>query len=590
MLWHEWSETSFAAARERGVPVLLFVRAAWCRWSREMERTVFRDARVERLVTERFVAVRVDKDRRPDIDARYSKGGWPTIAWLDDAGELLGADNFLEPDAFVARLEFVSETYTRNREAIREHLARAEAVEVAARAPARVGRSAASAPPATTLSLAIVDQAAKTLMETADPLYGGWGREQKFPHPEAIDFLLMRWSQTGDADMLALVRRTLRKIEEGEVHDTVEGGFYRYATRADWSGPNHEKVLDTNALQLHGYLEAYQVLGEESFRRTAQGILAWMHGTLLDRSTDAFRGSQDASPTYAHVPTLAGRRAIGAPDCDPTIFANWNAIAVSSLLQASIVLKEPKHLDQALATLDFVLEALYDERNGVYHYWDGSFHLPGMLIDQAYVLRALLDAVQVAGENRYLEIARNLADLTVERHKSAAGGFYDTLHDPGARGGLRHRQVSILENSVMAESLLRLSHLVRDDDYADTARGALESFSASYKRFGHFVAGYARAVDLLFHEPVHVTIVGPRGAEATRALREAALRPYVSSRIVQVVDPIEDAELLEKFGLPGPRTLFEPARAYVHRARESYAETSEPERLAALMTRTERGA
>jgi uncharacterized protein YyaL (SSP411 family) len=127
MMWLEWSETAFAAARERDVPVLLFVRAAWCRWCREMERTVFRDPRVDRLVTERFVAVRVDKDRRPDIDARYSKGGWPTIAWLDDAGELLGADNFLEADELVERLELVAETYAKSRQAIRARLARAEA-------------------------------------------------------------------------------------------------------------------------------------------------------------------------------------------------------------------------------------------------------------------------------------------------------------------------------------------------------------------------------------------------------------------------------------------------------------------------------
>jgi len=85
-----------------------------------------------------------------------------------------------------------------------------------------------------------------------------------------------------------------------------------------------------------------------------------------------------------------------------------------------------------------------------------------------------------------------------------------------------------------------------------------------------------------------VTIVGPKTSEATRVLRLAALRPYVASRIVQVVDPIADAEILDRFGLPGPRTLFEPARAYVHRGKESYAETADPARLAALMTRTEK--
>ncbi len=593
MLWLEWGETAFAAARERGVPVLLFIRAAWCRWSREMERKVFVDPRVARLVAERFVPVRVDKDRRPDIDARYSKGGWPTLAWLDDTGEVLGADHFLEPDQLVARLELVSEVYSRSREAIRARLARAEGERAS---PAGAGRSgvtaptlepAASAEPA--LSLHIVEQVAHTLLETSDPIHGGWGRENKFPHPEALDFLLIRWSQTGDAAMLALVRRTLRMMEEGEIHDQVEGGFYRYATQPDWSAPNYEKMLDSNAQRLHAYLEAFQALGEDSFRKTAQGVLAWMQGTLLDRATRAFKGSQDASPAYAHLPTLAARREMGAPACDPTIFANWNAMATSSLLKAAVVLDEPRHREQALATLDFLLEALYDERDGVYHYWDGTFHLPGLLTDQAYVLRSLIDAVQLAGENRYLPVARHLADLTIESHRSEGGGFYDTLHDPGARGGLRQRQISILENSVMAEALLRLSHLVRDDDYADAARATLASFAGDYKSFGHFVAGYARAVDLLFNEPVHVTIVGPKGAEATRALRAAALKPYVASRIVQVVDPIEDVELLERFGLPGPRTLFEPARAYVHRGRGSYAETPDPARLAALMARTERG-
>src|SRR5262249_55830900 len=87
--WTEWCDEAFAQARERKIPVLLFVRAAWCRFSSELERTVFTDPRVQELVTKKFVAIQVDKDRRPDIDARYSKGGWPTLAWLDDTGELL---------------------------------------------------------------------------------------------------------------------------------------------------------------------------------------------------------------------------------------------------------------------------------------------------------------------------------------------------------------------------------------------------------------------------------------------------------------------------------------------------------------------
>jgi len=583
MQWLEWSEAAFAEARTRGVPVFLFVRAAWCRWCRELQDSVLADRRVERILAERFVCVRVDKDRRPDIDARYSKGGWPTLAWLDDSGELLASDTYLELEQLVQRLEVVADYYARNRDAIRARIAELERernLEESAQ-PAPRGR-------ATKLSLDIVEHVAHTVLDTADPVYGGWGREHKFPQTEAIDFALIRWSQTGDNAMLQLVLRTLRGMQAGEIHDTVEGGFYRYATHADWSVPHHEKMLDSNAQRLFAYLEAFQVIGDASFKKTAQGILAFLYETLLDPVTRAFKGSQDASPAYAHLATRAARREYGAPATDPTIFTNWNAIAASALFKAAAVLGDVRHKDQALTTLDFLATELYDDAHGMYHYWDGGYHLPGMLTDHAYMLRALIDAAQVTGDRLWLDRARKLADISIEMLQSPNGGFFDTSHDPSARGGLGRRNRSILENAVMAEALLRLSSLTRIDDYADTARETLASFVGDYKRYGHFVAGYARAVDLLFHLPIHVTVVGPRGSELVNELKEAAFRPYLASRIVQVIDPSEDAALLERSGLPAPRGL-ELARAYVARGRESYAETSDPARLPALMTRIERG-
>jgi uncharacterized protein YyaL (SSP411 family) len=209
-----------------------------------------------------------------------------------------------------------------------------------------------------------------------------------------------------------------------------------------------------------------------------------------------------------------------------------------------------------------------------------------MLTDQAYVLLALVTAAQYTGRNELLGPARTLASLSIEHLRAEDGGFFDTRYDPYARGVLRRRDRSILENSVMAEALLRLSHLTRDSDYADCAREALASFVNDYKLYGHYVAGYARAVDLLYHEPVHVTVVGTWDAPETRALVKAAFRPYVASRVVQTVDPVRDGELLERLGLPASK---DGSRAYVQRARESYADTSDPARLPALMTRTERG-
>ncbi len=377
LTWLEWSDDAFERARASQRPVLLFVRASWCRFCRELEQKVLADERIARVLEQRFVCIQVDKDRRPDIDARYSKGGWPTLAWLDDTGELLASDTFLEAGPLLARAELVADFYARQRDTIRARIAEFEAAHAAEERAAAGSRG--KGPPR--LSLEIVEHVAKTIVESADPVFGGWGREHKFPQTEALDFALIRWSQTGDATMLQLVRRTLRCMQEGEIHDRVEGGFYRYATRADWSGPNHEKMLDSNAQRLFAYLEAWQALGDESFQRTAEGILSWMQGTLFDRELGAFRGSQDADPTYAHLATLQARRAHGAPACDPTIFANWNAQAASTLFKAASVLGQPSHARTAEGVLRFLLEELYDESRGMYHYWDGTYHLPGLLSD-----------------------------------------------------------------------------------------------------------------------------------------------------------------------------------------------------------------
>jgi uncharacterized protein YyaL (SSP411 family) len=209
------------------------------------------------------------------------------------------------------------------------------------------------------------------------------------------------------------------------------------------------------------------------------------------------------------------------------------------------------------------------------------------LTDQATTLRALVEAMHYAGENRYLEPALALARGTLARLQSEDGSLYDSGHDRTRRGDLRERKETIQSNAVFAEALLRLAHMARDEPLARAGRRVLGSFATDWRRYGHLAASYGRAVDLLHHQPVHVTIIGPRDADKTRSLREAALEPYVASRVVQTIDPEQDRALLASTGLPQPRPET-VARAYVHRGRECYAETSRPERVAALMARTER--
>ena len=265
MEWLDWNDDAFATARSRHCPVLLFVKAGWCRWCRELEDSVLSDPEIERRIGADFVAIRVDKDRRPDIDPRYTMGGWPTLAWLDENGEILGADNFLDRQELSKRLAEVSRGYAMGSAAVREQLSRGKFPQPEISSEAPRASKAALGVHQVELSLDIVQKVSASVLETADPIYGGWGKQHKFPHPEAIDFALLRWSQTGDSQMLDLARRTLRKMQGGEIHDQVQGGFYRYATRPDWSVPNTEKMLDSNAQRLFIYIEAYQALGDEEF-------------------------------------------------------------------------------------------------------------------------------------------------------------------------------------------------------------------------------------------------------------------------------------------------------------------------------------
>lgn len=577
MEWQEWNEPAFEKARERERPVLLFLRAAWCRWCRELEEEVLSHPDVASVIAESFIPIEVDKDRRPDIDTRYRRGGWPTLALLDANAEVIASWNFLERDELLEALRpFQIEGATPP-----------PAVETPRKAPSAEPHGPVLGKRSQALDEDLIATIHTTLLETADPVHGGWGARHKFPHPEALHFLMVRWSQTGDSDTLSCVLRTLRHMQAGEIYDRVEGGFYRYATQPDWSVPHHEKMLSSNAKRLLAYVEAFQVLGEPSFRSTADGIMQWMHSTLLREDSGAFGNSQDADPEYAHLGTHEARQAHGAPETDPTVFTNYNADAAVALLKASTVLERDELREQAMTTLSFLMDNLWDEREGMYHYWDGTYNLPGMLTDQATVLRALVEVMHYAGDNRWLDQARKLASVTIEHLSAPDGSFFDTRYDPRARGGLRERDTSILDNAAMAEALIRLGHMTREEDLIDRGRAALSAFLSDYRRYGHHVAGYGRAVDLLVHPPVHVTVVGPRDADRTRALRRAALTPYVANRIVQTIDPAQDVELFSRTGLPAP-SAEEVARAYVDQGHESYAETGRPERLPALMARTER--
>ncbi len=569
--WQHFEPAVLRAAAAADKPVLLLLTTTWCPHSRELQATTLQDPEVVALIRDHFVPVHVDAERRPDINQRYGTGAWPTLAWLTPEGELIAHTNFLGAIELRQRLDRVRTMWKEKQKDIRTGLRDLWAQQGERGTPAR-GR----------LRREMVDDITDAIYEKFDHRHGGFGDGIKFAHPEAIDFALVQVMKRDDERMREVVTLTLDRMLESPLHDPIDGGFFRFSRTPDWHTPVHEKLLEQNALVLRAYLEAFQVFGKPAYRAAAEGIVRWMTTTMRDPQTGAFAGSQHGDDDY-FVADATERRRRARPALDRTVYCHGNALAVSGLLKAAAVLARPEWRELAVGTLRFLLDNLHDGQD-VYHYWDGTYHLPGMLTAQAHLIRALIDASQNTGDADLLLPAEAIAERAIARQKAPNGGFFDIRHDPSQQGSMRRRNRSILDNATMAESLVRLSWLSRRPEFHTEALQTLEAFADDYKEYGYYVAGYGRVVDLIFYEPLVLTIVGDRNDPALLELRRTALSTYVPSRIVQTLDPRHDPILLQRSGLEvQPRPVV-----YLTIGREPRGMAKDPQELLTAIDSIER--
>ena len=544
--WRDWGDEPFREAAASGKPVLLSLSAVWCHWCHVMDETSYSDEGVIAFINEHYIPVRVDNDQRPDINARYNMGGWPTTAFLTADGEVLAGATYVPPDQMKELLPQVNVHYRSNRDEVN-----AKVAEMRLRRAAAAGEEERG-----DLTPAIFDQVLANIGSNYDPVYGGFGDHPKFPHTDALDLLLYAHRRNNDPDVLHMARKTLELMGAGEVYDQEWGGFFRYATRRDWSEPHYEKMLEDNANLLRNVLALHRISGSEHHAAIASGTIEYMNLKLRDAERGYFYGSQDADEQFYKL-SKEGRERAEEPYIDRTCYTSWNAMAISAYLEASWTLDRPDLREVAVTALDFLWNRLRDPESGsMYRFMTpeegATSQVLGLIGDQAYTARALLDAHEVTGESMYLDRALELARLLVhrflDRKDGRSAGFFDTWDEPTDTGRLRDRQKPLAENAVCAEVFMRLGHLLRDDEDLEIARGTLESFTSHYQHMGYFAAAYAKQVDLTLNPPAEINIVGDPASAAD--LRSAALRLDVPARMVQVLDPARDSERLAALYLP----------------------------------------
>jgi uncharacterized protein YyaL (SSP411 family) len=297
--WHEWGAEAFARAAAEDKPVLLDIGAVWCHWCHVMDRESYEDPALAQVINQNFVAVKVDRDERPDVDSRYQaavaaisgQNGWPLTAVLTSEGKpFFGGTYFPRDDrygrpGFERVLRSMVEAWKTRRD---------EVLESAGSVVAAIEYNEAFAGHAANLSLGIVDQMVASALDKFDRHHGGFGSQPKFAHPSAIDLLLDVASRTGNQAAREAATVTLEKMARGGVYDHLGGGFHRYSVDEAWVVPHFEKMLYDNAELLKNYVHAFQSYLDPEFARVARDIIRWMDAWLTDRERGGFYASQDA--------------------------------------------------------------------------------------------------------------------------------------------------------------------------------------------------------------------------------------------------------------------------------------------------------
>ncbi|HXH35792.1 MAG TPA: thioredoxin domain-containing protein [Plantibacter sp.] len=443
--WYPWGPEAFAEAARRDVPLLVSIGYSTCHWCHVMARESFSDDTIAAMLAAGFVAVKVDREEHPDVDASYLAAagaftrelGWPLNVFVTPEGHVFHAGTYSPPEpqrghpAFRQVLEAVRSAWTERRSEViasADGLARAIAEAVAE----AVASTEDGALPGTTE----LEAAVTAIARVEDERFGGFGSAPKFPIAPVFDFLL--GPRAGEAAVrgVELAQRTLKTMGASALRDPVEGGFFRYAVQQDWTEPHYERMLTDNALLLAAYSRAWADRPSGWASIVATGIAEFLIGTL-QQPDGGFGSAQDSESIVDGVRSeggyyrrdLDGRAVLEPPAVDRKVLTGWNGLAIEALAEASVVFDRPEWLEAARWAADAVIEnhLLPDGRLARASLDEQRSDAAAAFEDYGMFASGLLRLALATAEVRYAELARDLVDRCrpedMEATRSRVAGF-----------------------------------------------------------------------------------------------------------------------------------------------------------------------
>ena len=486
--WYPWGEEAFALAREQDKPLFVSIGYSSCHWCHVMERESFEDEATAAILNEHFIAIKVDREERPDIDAIYmsavqamtGSGGWPLNVFLTPELKPFYGGTYFPPEdgygrpSFKGLLTSIAQAWKGRREEIEKNAGGlTEAIKGYSQTQSVAGGIDAGVP----------QSAAGVLKHAFDSRRGGFGGAPKFPQEAQLQFMLRYHADTGDAEVLDMATRTLDAMAYGGIYDQLGGGFHRYTVDAEWLVPHFEKMLYNNAQLAQVYLEAYQVTKKPLYNRIARETLDYVLRDMTD-AEGGFHAAEDAdsegeegkfyvwtkqelestlsesdfkefSDYYGvtaggnfeghnilNVPSekdddvvsklevardqlLEVRSKRVRPGKDYKIISAWNGMMISAYAKGYQVLGEKRYLLAAERAARFVKSSMMEGDDLVRTYAGGKRGAPGFLDDYANVANSFVDLYEATGNAAWLLDAQKLAErMTVLFGDENGGGLF----------------------------------------------------------------------------------------------------------------------------------------------------------------------
>ncbi|MDO7883210.1 thioredoxin domain-containing protein [Salinibacterium soli] len=530
--WWAWGPEPFAEARRRDVPVLVSIGYSTCHWCHVMARESFSDSEVAAYLNENLVAIKVDREEHSEVDATYLAAagaftpnlGWPLNVFVTPEGRAFFAGTYWPPEpvqgipSFRQVVEAVLNAWRDRRAEVESN---GDAIVAALTQP----RAATGELP-TDLSPVVA-----ALEAQEDPEFGGFGTAPKFPVAPVVRFLVDRGEPLG--------MRLLDAMAASPLRDPVDGGFFRYSTRRDWSEPHYERMLYDNAQLLAAYAVGAATSGSlreppgTRFADVADGIASFLLDTLRTPA-GTFASAQDSESTvdgqrvegFYYSLDAASRSRLDPPPIDGKVLTGWNGLAIEALALAGRLLGRPEWVQAAAEAADVLLAGpiIHSSIDGV------ASSAPVTLEDYGMLARGLLELATTTGEVRYAEAGRDLVDASLE-----AG---DPFGVPGGGDPVLAAQGIVVEaddsdgahpsgRSAMADAALVLYQLTAERRYRDAASRAVQR--VAHAATTHPVSlGAALGVISRLAAPARQLVVVGHGELAEAAARAPGLVAIVS--------------------------------------------------------------